>query len=263
MLLNKLRIQVLIGFVFFYSSYSLAQDIEEDQEIQGVEIELEKNIPSPTSIDSVMPHNPGKKQNTLVIEGDTVQNQFQSVVIQKNYMPKTDRFGLSGGVTLFPSDVFFKTFGAQIRGSYYLNETWGAEISGILLSSTKSTELQDLESKQGVTAHNLATLKNYLGVNLYFSSMYGKYALNDRKIFPFEIYQTVGLGQVATDKSSGTAFSLGMGQVLSLSRNDALRFDLSVLFYQTETVSAGQQAATSLLVSLSYSSFFPTVGKRW
>ncbi len=240
-----------------------AKDSQEDDEIKSVESELEKNIPKRTEPVGQKTVVVGKKQD--VVELDSNKNprpRSQIVVIQKNYMPKSGRFNLSGGITLFPSDVFFKTYGAQLKASYHFNETWGAELSGILLTSSKSAELQDLEGKQSVTANNLATLKNYFGANLYYSNSYGKYALSDRKIFPFEIYETLGFGSVVTDKSSSPAISLGVGQLLSLSRNDALRVDLSLLFYQTETLTTEKQQATSLLVSISYANLFPWVGRR-
>ncbi len=241
-----------------------AQDSQEDDEIKGVESELEKNIPARSVRVAPSTTIIGKKQDTLLIDGATeAKSKSNIVVIQKNYMPKSGRFNLSGGLTLFPSDVFFKTFGAQVRAGYHLSETWGVELTGILLTSSKSTELEDLESKQSVTASSLATLKNYFGANIYFSNSYGKYALSDRKIFPFEIYQTVGIGSVLTDKSSSPAFSLGIGQLLSLSRNDAVRLDLSLLFYQTETLTSQKQQASSLLVTFSYDALFPSVGKRW
>ncbi len=240
------------------------QDTEEDLEIKGVESELEKNIPMRTEPSANRNVVIKKNQDVLKIDNlATEKAQSQIVVIQKNYMPKTSRFDISGGVTLFPSDVFFKTYGIQPRFSYFFSETWGAELSAILLFSAKSKELQDLENKQGVTANNLATLNSFYGANIYFSNMFGKYAMNDRKIFPFEIYQTVGLGQVRTDKSISPAVTAGAGQLVSLSQNSALRFDLSLLFYQTETISGDKQQSTSLLVTLAFDSLFPGVAKRW
>ncbi len=265
--MKLLKFMLVIGAFLtagFLSEPAYAQDADEDNEIQGVESELERNIPKRINPEMTTIPSVGKKKDALEVETAKDSNaDSQVVVIQKNYMPKTGRFNLSGGVTLFPSDVFFKTFGAQARGGYHLNEKWGIELSGILLTSSKSAELIDLEEKQSVTASNLATLKSYVGANIYFSSMYGKYALADRKIFPFEIYQTLGAGTVATDKSSSLAFSAGLGQLLSLSRNEALRFDLSLLFYTTATVNKDKQQAMSLLLTLAYDGFFPSVGKRW
>ena len=255
---------ISIALIGFCPQVGFAQGAEEDQEIQGVESSLEKSIPTVPDSPTILPFTISKQKDVIVFDqplGDS--SDPQTVVIQKNYMPKTQRFGFSAGLTLFPSDVFFKTFGAQIRGRYHYSETWGFEASGILLASAKSVELRDLESKQGVTANNLATLNNYFGANLYFSNIYGKYAFADRKIFPFEIYQTLGVGQIATNKSSSPALSLGFGQLLSLSRNQALRVDLSLLLYQTETIASAKQSASSVLVTVSYDSFFPSVGKRW
>lgn len=244
--------------------HAYAQAADEDSEIRGVEAELEKNIPVRVNPEVSTTQSIGKKKDALDVSvSKDPEGNSQVIVIQKNYMPKTGRFNLAGGLTLFPSDVFFKTFGAQLRAGYHMNEKWGAELSGILLTSSKSSELQDLEAKQSVTASNLATLKSYVGANIYFSNMYGKYAMSDRKIFPFEIYQTLGVGTVTTDKSSSPAFSAGLGQLLSLSRNEALRIDLSLLFYSTETVTKDKQQATSLLITVAYDGLFPSVGKRW
>lgn len=262
---NK-KLQFLSAFLIcLITSQAIAQsEQEENSEIKFTELELEKNIPrneTPT-----VPITPVLKKQEDAVNLQPVRQEIgdsQIVVIQKNYMPKTGRFAANGGLTLFPSDVFFKTFGAQIRGSYFFNETWGAEINGIFLTSTKSNELKDLEGKQSVSVSNLATLKSYLGGQVYFSSMYGKYAFNDRKIFPFEIYQTLGVGQMTTDKSSNPAFSVGLGQMISMSRDSALRLDLTFQFFQTETVSGSKQSQSSLLINFSYSAFFPSVGRRW
>jgi outer membrane beta-barrel protein len=237
---------------------------DENSDIQFTELELEKNIPKNEEPEVSVRPVLSKQTDAVKLEPAKLNpDGNQVVVIQKNYMPKTGRFALNGGLTLFPSDVFFKTYGGQVRGSYFFNETWGFELSGIFLTSSKSTELKDLENKQSVTVSNLATLKSYLGGQIYFSSMYGKYALNDRKIFPFEIYQTVGAGQMTTDKGSSPALSLGFGQMISLSRDSALRWDLSFQFYQTENVSGTKTNQNSLLINFSYSAFFPSVGRRW
>lgn len=235
---------------------------DDNSEIQSVESELEKNdsnlILDQPNYDNI------PKADAVDLQGlQATTSDKQIVIIQKNYMPKTGRFSLNGGLTLFPSDVLFKTFGAQLRGSYFFTEKWGVELTGILLSSAKSTELKDLEEKQGVSVANIATLKNYLGAQVYFSSMYGKYALNDRKIYPFELYQTIGLGQMTTDKGSSPAFSIGFGQMISMSRDSALRADLTLSLFQTENVSGAKQSQSSLLINLSYSSFIPSVGRRW
>ena len=256
---------IVAGLLVFNASLAFAdEEQDENSDIKFTELELEKNIPKNDELKLKLAPVTEKKQDAVNLEPIKQDvRASQIVVIQKNYMPKTGRFAINGGLTLFPSDVFFKTFGAQLRGSYFFNETWGFELTGIVLTSAKSAELNDLESKQNVTVNNLATLKNYLGGQVYFSSMYGKYAFNDRKIFPFEIYQTLGVGQMQTDKGSSPAFNLGFGQMISMSRDSALRIDLTFQFYQTENVSGSKSSQNSLLINFSYSSFLPSVGRRW
>lgn len=248
----------------YAQSAESSENNQENSEIQFTELELEKNIPKGNIAPTIAPVY--KKQQDVVNLEPLQEKESESdqiVVIQKNYMPKTDRFSLNLGFTLFPSDVFFRTFGTQVRGSYYLNEKWGVELNAIVLTSAKTSELSDLENKQSIAVSNLATLKNYIGAQAYFSSMYGKYAFNDRKIYPFEIYQTAGVGRMQTDKSSSSALTFGVGQMISLSRDSALRLDLNLMLYQTETVTGSKQNQSSFLINFGYSAFFPSVGRRW
>jgi outer membrane beta-barrel protein len=263
-IMNKHLFKIILLIAMFgINIQAIAQPDEEDSEIQSIESDLEKNIPQArpeeVNVETVF----RKERESVNLEGAQQAGPEQLVIIQKTYMPKTGRFSFSGGLTLFPSDVFFKTAGLQVRSSYHFNETWGMEAVGTFFSSTKSNELKDLESKQDVTAQNITTLKNYLGANVYFNSMYGKYALNNKKIIPFEIYQTLGIGQVQTDQFSSTALSAGLGQILSLSRNHGLRVDLNVIFYQSQNLAGDKQSANAFLITFAYTTFFPKAPTRW
>lgn len=258
-----MRKLILLFLLTYFSALIVRAQDSEDAEISGVESEIEKNIPSGTTdTKTSFPLPNQKKTDVLDMETLKESSEKDKITIQKNYMPKTDRVQGMLGLTYFPSDVFFKTMGLQGRVGYHFNETWGLELTGILLGSARSQELKDLENKQGVTADNVSSLKGYWGGQIYFSSMYGKYAFLDRRILPFEIYQTVGFGQMTTDRSTNPALSLGVGQLISLTRSSALRLDLNLLMYQIDNINGDKSSQSSILITVGYSPFFPKLGGR-
>lgn len=183
-------------------------------------------------------------------------------IVQRNYMPKLARALLSGGFTLLPSDAFYRTFGLSLKTSYHFTETWGLELFASLFTSAARDEVSKIESVQRLDVNNLAYIKQYYGLNLYFNSMYGKTSLLGRKIIPFEIYQTVGIGKVRTQNHESSAFQIGLGDMFSLSRSTVLRLDLSWAFYSTSNYLKELQPANSLFLTISYGRFFPEPNYR-
>lgn len=249
------------------SSSSLAfaetpEPAENDSEIQGVEKELEKQGAS----DVIAPVKlaPLKVSPTVEFpEAPKNRTSQDTIVIQKNYMPKTERMQIFGGFTLAPNDVFYKTMGLQLRVGYHFSEKWGTEFIALFLTSSKSAELKALEDKQGYGAQTMVSPRSYLGLDAYFNSMYGKAALNDRQIIPFEIYQTVGIGKMNTAVSNNaSAVHLGIGQLFSISRSDALRIDLSLIIYQSKDINQLTQLTNTILLTVGYGRFFPEAQYR-
>lgn len=203
--------------------------------------------------------NPEKKKQK--VEYSAVQSEsFYSdlATIQKNYMPKSGRLFLSGGISLLPSDVFYRTMGLNLKTSYHFTETWGLEAFGYILTSQEREEVGELEDEQGLSVRSLVSLNAFYGLNIYFNSMYGKTSLLNSRIIPFEIYQTIGIGRVRTQGSEeATSIQVGLGDMFSLSRSNALRVDLTWAFYNTNNYLGEQQSANSLFLTLSYGQFIP------
>lgn len=257
---------LIAALLILSSSHVFAQAepaAENDSEIQGVEKELEKkggdsDVIAPVKLAPL-------KVSPTVAFPETIRNKTSSdtIIIQKNYMPKTERMQVFGGLTLAPNDVFYKTMGLQFRAAYHFSEKWGAEFVGLFLSSSKSAELRALEDKQGYGAQTMVSPRSYLGLDAYFNSMYGKAALNDRQIIPFEIYQTIGFGKMNTAVSNNaTAVHFGLGQMFSISRSDALRIDLSLIIYQSKDINQLTQLTNTLLLTVGYGRFFPEAQYR-
>lgn len=184
-------------------------------------------------------------------------------IIQKSYMPKTERFQVNGGLVMVPNDLFFDTFGADLKLGYHLNETWGVEAEGTFLTSSKARVTKDMQSKQGINVKNQVTAKNFIGANIYYNSIYGKTALWDRKIIPFEIYFTGGLGMVDTTTTKGSmGIKAGIGELFTIDKNRAARLELSMIFYSAKDLAGNTQNVNSMFLTFSFEQFLTKVGER-
>lgn len=190
------------------------------------------------------------------IQTATLYNDLAT--IQKSYMPKSRRVQISGGFTLLPSDVFYRTFGVNAKASYHFNEMWGLELFGYAFTSSEREEVGELKDKQGLGVKSLVSVSSFYGTNIYFNSIYGKTSLFNNKIIPFEIYQTFGIGKVRTGNSEeSTSIQVGIGDVFSLSRSTAFKVDLTWAFYNATNYLGKEQASNSLFLTLSYGRFYP------
>lgn len=237
--------------------------IQIDPEVTTIEGVLEQNIPEGAP-KSQLPVRARKSPTKVDFSGLKATNSFKdTVVIQKNFMPKTQRFQFSGGATLSMNDVFYRTYGANLRVGYHFTETWGLELNGFYLTSLDSQEKTDLRDKQQLRVENLSTPKSFYGANLYYSSIYGKVAVEDRRIIPFEFYQTLGAGQMATSPAStSNAVYFGLGNLFSISQNSTLRMDLSWYFYNTKTISGESMSSNTIFLTFGYGRCLPNVGAR-
>jgi outer membrane beta-barrel protein len=242
---------------------SSSEGTTDEQDLIQVEKELRME-----KVDDIVPAVKTAPMKAVpVVDLQSVQGanrrKTETIVIQRNYMPKTERFMIFGGFTFLPTDVFYKTFGLQARASYHFSETWGAEMTGMFLGSSRSAELTDVENKQGVNVQNLVSPKTYVGLDVYFNSIYGKAAFLERKIVPFEVYFSAGYGKMTTALSQGLdTLHLGIGQLFSLSRSNALRIDLSLLSYKSLTITGDPQLTNNLLLTVGYGHFMPEARYR-
>lgn len=261
------RASVFIAFSAFATAH--AQTAEPNQKFDNIsdyEVEsLEKTLDNNTSssgteqlpnirVEKSMPTLDYKQINTTLDLKDVV-------VIQKISMPKTKRFQLFAGLSMITNDQFYQNSGAHVRLGYYLTEKWGIELSSLFLSHSKSSDLSDLEKNQKTEADKFNSPRSYMGVDIYFSSMYGKMALYDRNIYPFEFYQSFGFGHMKTQLENSTlATRVSIGQLFTRSRSDGFRWDLGFYLYPEKDKSSGQtQTSQSLNLTLGWGLLFPGV----
>lgn len=240
------------------------------ENIQNVEKNKTTSDESTTDIKTTTEPAPAEK-----IERLTDLNRlapFKEIsVIQKKYMPKTERFQLfaAGGTTT--NSPWFLNLGLKLNLGYFFTESFGIELSGIFLSNSEREVSKEIRANNNLQPEKFVNTKNYMGADLVWAPIYGKVTFLNERIVPFDMYFAAGAGSSATNSKEGnnTTFHIGTGQLFSISKSMAFRWDYSWNFYQATPIT--DSAATSTAQSNSYndliltagiSFFFPEVSNR-
>lgn len=245
------------------TTYAADQNMDLNyKEIDKIEDVLETNFPkleTPSEAQKPTVSTPQTNRQKADFSGVGSTALYSDLaVIQKTYMPKSGRAQLSAGLVTVPTDVFYLTGGVALKADYHFSETWGLEVFTNLITSSSKEEISNISNTQGASVKNLVSLKNYSGANLYYNFIYGKLSLMDKKVLPFEIFNTVGVGSMINSNDyQSAAVQVGLGTLLSLSRSSAIRLDLNWAFYQTKNIMDQTTNENSTFFSAGYSWFFP------
>lgn len=255
-----------------FSFAAQAQSEGEDQaDLDTIEAELSKSkvVEKPGA---ATPAQGGGIQNPEKISDLGKLSPFSEIsVIQKRFLPKTERFQLFLGIATITNDPWFYGIGLGGRFGYSFKENLAAELNFTFVNTSEKDAVKDLKSQSSVATQSLVTAKNNLGVDLVWTPIYGKLSLFNKRIVPFDMYFAGGLGQTSlTNATSGsaTAFHFGGGQIFAMSKGVAFRWDLSYYGYQaTPATTAGVDNASvsqfnNLLLTIGASFFFPEAKYR-
>lgn len=208
---------------------------------------------------------------------------FEDVaVIQKRYLPKTERFegNIAAGANI--NDSFFSAYGLSGGLTYNFSEKWSVEGIVKWFSVTNSKASNQLLERAVVTNGMVAT-EMFYGLDLRWTPIYGKFSYFDKKIIPFDHYFSVGLGQTQLATGSSTTDStirvealddpitlrLSTGEVFALTKWMAFRWDVSWHFMKPEVrtingadVNVSDSIQNNLFLSFGLSFFFPEARYR-
>ncbi len=186
-------------------------------------------------------------------------------VIQKRFLPKSNRFEFYIGPSLNLNDAFFFSFGADARLGYHFSERYGVELALIYLMTSDRQVTEDL-LKRGVKTTSFVSPRGYYGVDFKWTPSYGKMTWRNEKIVPFDLYFTGGVGLTPTNQDqSEFTIHLSTGQIFALSKGSGVRWDLSWFMYNSESAadpSGGRGLYHNVLFSLGWSGFFPEATYR-
>lgn len=187
-------------------------------------------------------------------------------MIQKRYLPKSGRFEAFGGGHGILNDKFFVSIGANARLAYYFTERMGLEMIGAFFATGEKSVTADLKNKRGVRTTNFVSPQSFYGLDFKWTPVYGKMSFLNKKITPFDLYFSGGLGMTNTNQGgSEPTFHVGTGQIFAFNKTAAFRWDFSWNFYNAKSGVAGAQQNAiynNLFLTVGLSFFFPEATYR-
>lgn len=191
-------------------------------------------------------------------------------VIQKKYLPKTERFQLYGALATTTNTPWFLNYGAKLNLAYHFTESFGLEINTLFLTSTERQVSKEIREQNNLKPEQFIYTKGYYGLDLIWSPIYGKLSYIDGSIVPFDMYFSAGGGVSDTnsDEKSVSTIHVGTGQIFAISKRLAFRWDYSLNIFQATPISTGSTTApskgsyTDLILTAGVSFFFPEAGDR-
>lgn len=266
------RLLPILIFAFAHAGYAQAPAVpagEEQADLDTIEAELSKSKvserPEPTSAKE-----PAKNPEKISDLGKL--SPFSEIsVIQKRFLPKTERFQFFIGLSSIANDPWFYGVGLGGRFGYSFRENFAVELNYAFLGTSEKDAVKDLKKENSVNTDSIIFAKSYLGLDVVWSPIYGKLSLFNKRIVPFDMYFSGGLGQTGISNAratSATSFHFGTGQIFAMSKAVGLRWDLSFNFFQAQPNSTGGGAApgssqfNNFLLTIGASFFFPEAKYR-
>lgn len=282
------RSGLLIGSMILLTSFlvhtkanaqATFQDVQSDDVMSSVPGEMD-------AIEQLYAEDPGRRSSEVIDDGKqkalTAPNtdtdikgvsdlsslsEFKDIaVIQKRFLPKTQRFEAFGGINGILNDKFFSSIGVNGRLGYSFTERIGIELLVMVLATGERDVTRDLRERRGVKTTNFVSPQNYYGVDFRWTPLYGKMGFLNKKITTFDLYFSAGAGMTNTNQGgSEPTIHLGTGQIFAITKSAAFRWDFSWNFYNARSGVAGaaqNSLYNNLFLTVGASLFFPEATYR-
>ncbi len=275
---------VALAIALTPKNINAAEQNLDDQEILNVEGLYKNNAPkkeTPTANTSELPsqtNQPNETENkneTVAEKAPKVNVKVEKIadlnklasfseisVIQKKYLPKTERFQLYAGVGTTTNSPWFLNLGAKFNLGYYFTESFGIELSGIILSNSERQVSKEIRDNNSLQPEKFVNTKNYMGADIVWAPIYGKLSLLNERIIPFDMYFSAGGGTSSTNSQEGSVptIHIGTGQIFAINKAFAFRWDYSWSFFQATPFIANGSASSSQPLKNSYNDLILTAG---
>lgn len=239
-----------------------------------IEMELDKTAPAPKP--ALVPGAQNQKLDAAEDRAEAQNNKltdfsglgrlapFSEIsVLQKRYLPKTERIQFTGGFATITNNPWFFTAGVSFKVAYYFTEAWGVEGTYNSMTSSQRTAAEELHTNNSVSADSFGFPKTYMGLDAKYTPFYGKMTWLNKKIIPFEHYFTLGAGNTSVSTGgSGPTVHFGTGQNFALSKRFAVNWDFSSMNYSAKATDGTNQTFSDLLLVVGFSFFYPEASYR-
>lgn len=188
-------------------------------------------------------------------------------VIQRRFLPKSQRFEASIGAFTNLNNPFFNAIGVSGRLAYYLKEKWAIEGIVSMASTTTRQVTDDLEQKEGITTDNVVTSKGFGALAIKWNPIYGKITWLNKTIVPFDLNFNLGAGMTQTTSGQNCpTLHFGTSQVFAWSKSMAFRWDLIWNMFRADAKDENNKNITllqnDLFLGLGVSFYFPEATYR-
>ena len=163
-------------------------------------------------------------------------------VVQNRKFSKEGRFNLSLGTGILFNDTFSTGTNLFLSSTHYFNEHHGVELRFEMPNQTQNEGTRQVQSVGGEPDQNFEDWA--LAVNYNWIPFYGKISVLDEKIIYFDMAIYAGLGAVQytqqgvanTRSLNSFSFNFGVSQQYFLSKNWALKLDVSTRLYNEQRI---------------------------
>ena len=269
-----LSVLVLYG-ITSVSVIANAQESSTGDDLNVIEMELDKSTPKQPN--EYVPGAQNQKMDAGEDRAEVQKNNklsdfsglgslapFSEIsIIQKRFLPKSQRIQFTGAFTTITNNPWFTTMGISLKAAYFFTEAWGLEGTYTTMTSSQRQAAQELHDNNNVSADSFGFPKNYFGLDAKYSPFYGKMTWLNKKIVPFEHYFTAGLGNTSVSTGgSGATVHLGTGQNFALSKRFSVNWDFSMMAYSAKSTDGTVQSFNDLLFTVGMSFFYPEATYR-
>lgn len=251
-----------------------AQDAGVGDDLNVIEMELDKSVPKqePAYVPGAQNQKIDANEDKLEVQNNKLTDfsglgrlaPFSEIsVLQKRFLPKTQRMQFTGAFTTITNNPWFLTMGVSLKAAYFFSEALGVEGTYTTMTSSQRQAATELHTNNNVSADSFGFPKNYLGIDAKYTPFYGKMTWLNKKIIPFEHYFTGGLGNTSVSTGgSGFTIHVGTGQNFALSKRFAVNWDFSMMMYSAKSTDGTVQSFSDLLLTVGMSFFYPEAKYR-